>query len=725
MNMLQNEEKCSCGCGHDHHDHHQVNDCHKAEARPSGKKGVRRMAVKRVCACCEDDDEGTADKKKRVTMPPVRHAVAGLLVKRPCACEGDDCSEEEAAHGGHAHTQNDDGHVESSRLRLVLLVAGAALFAAAIFVPEGHMLRLPVFVIAYILLGFDVIGTAAQNIRHGEIFDENLLMSVSTIGAFCIGEFPEAVAVMLFYQIGERLQAMAAGKSRRSIRALMDIKAESANLVTERGVQSVAPETVKPGQCLLVKPGERFPLDGVITEGVTQADTSPLTGEHVPRVLGAGDEVLSGAINLTGAVQVRVTSEYRHSTAAKIMDMVETAAARKAPVERFIKKFARVYTPVVVCAAALLAIVPPLVMQDGSWADWIRRALVFLVVSCPCALVVSVPLTMFSGIGAASRKGILVKGGNCLQALSEVDTAVFDKTGTLTKGVFAVTQICPTSGVSEAELLETACMAERLSNHPIAKSICAAYAARGGDAENLAHCEMFQEQGGLGITAQAGAASILCGNDRLMRANGLAGAAYGGLGSVVHVAKDKMYYGYIVISDVMREGAEQLAASLQGLGVSRIVMLTGDRRENAERFAWAMGIKEVRAELLPDGKVDEMERLYSERKQCKIAFVGDGINDAPVLTRADVGIAMGGVGSEAAVEAADVVLMADEPLKVAEAIRTAKNTMRIARQNVAFSLIVKFGVLLLAAAGFASMWLAVFADVGVTLLAVLNAVRRK
>jgi len=685
MNTLNKEEKCSCGCGHSHHEHHQVYDC-----------------------CTEQKQE--------------RRAVKHMLTKKKCSC-GCDCGDEEEEHNHEHSHDNEDGN---GRFRLILLGVGAVIYVAALFVPEESVFSLPMFIAAYLLLGFDVVATAVMNIRRGEVFDENFLMSISTIGAFALGEYHEAVAVMLFYQIGERLQDMAAGRSRRSIRQLIDIKAESAHVVTPEGIETVAPEKVKPGQIVLVKPGERFPLDGVLTEGSTQADTSPLTGEFVPRVLSAGDTVLSGSINLTGAVQVRITNDYSNSTVAKVMEMVEKAQARKAPAERFMKRFAKVYTPVVVCAAVLLAVVPPLVLQDAAWADWIKRALVFLVVSCPCALVVSVPLSFFSGIGASSKKGILVKGGNYIQALSEVDTVVFDKTGTLTKGVFAVTKQLPAAGISEETLLETAVLMERLSNHPIAKSICTAYEAQAeSEPREWPYCDMFEEKGGFGITARFGDDIILCGNDRLMAANNVPCEAYDGIGSVVHVAKNGAYLGLLVISDVMRDGAAELVSQLRKAGIKRTVMLTGDRRENAERFANMLGISDVCAELLPDGKVNEIERLYSERKECKIVFVGDGINDAPVLSRADVGIAMGGVGSDAAVEAADVVLMTDEPLKVAEAIRTAKNTMRIVRQNVVFSLFVKFAVLALAVFGYASMWLAVFADVGVTLLAVLNAVRRK
>jgi len=646
--------------------------------------------------------------------------------KCACGCCGhgheqvEHSHEEENVGCGCGHGHNEDAN---EKRRLVLLAVGAAVFTGAFLIPDGHILQYPVFITAYLLLGYDVLLNAGRNLVKGALLDENFLMSISTIGAFCIREPHEAVAVMLFFQIGERLQDLAAGNSRRSIRNLLNLKAETASLETADGIASVNPEMVRVGQILLVKPGERFPLDGVLVEGETQADTSPLTGEPVPRILRIGDESLSGSINLTGAVRIRVTKAYKESTVAKIMEMVEQAQARKAPAEQFIRKFAKVYTPIVVGAAVLLAVVPPLVLQDGAWAEWIRRALVFLVVSCPCALVVSVPLSFFSGIGALSRKGILVKGGSYVQALADVDAVVFDKTGTLTKGVFTVTGIHPVNGVTEVALLTAACAAEQFSNHPIAKSVCAAYRLRLGG--GFPPGEAAEELSGLGVRAQLDKEEILCGNARLMAERGLDCADYNGLGSVVHVAKNGMYLGMLVISDVVREGAENLIPALKKVGITRVVMLTGDRQENAERFGNALGIKTVRAELLPDGKVTEIEELYSNLKGCKIAFVGDGINDAPVLARADVGIAMGGVGSDAAVEAADAVLMTDEPMKVAEAVHTAKNTMRIVKQNVVFSLLVKFAVLGLAVFGFANMWLAVFADVGVTLLAVLNAVRKK
>jgi len=692
MNTLQNEEKCSCGCGHSHHEHHQINDC-IAHNRARARRPVKKMLTKRKCTCgCDDDD---ADEAWAARGEQQSHA-------------------HEAEHGGSA------GH-----LRAILLVAGIIAFISALFIPETHIVRLPVFITAYLLLGFEVLWTAALNIRSGKIFDENLLMSISTIGAFGIGEYPEAVAVMLFYCIGESLQDMAAGKSRRSIRALMNLKSDITNLVTDNGIVETAPEAIKPGQSILVKPGERFPLDGIVTEGISQVDTSPLSGEHVPRVIAAGDTVLSGTINLTGVLHVRVTGDYSQSTVAKIIDMVEIAQARKAPAEQFIRKFARVYTPIVVCAAVLLSCLPPLLLADAQWADWVKRALVFLVVSCPCALVVSVPLTFFSGIGISSKKGILVKGGNYLQALSEIDTVVFDKTGTLTKGVFDVTAIHPADGASESDVLQAAFLAEQFSNHPIAKSICAAYELRSPQENNGVLCESYEEIAGRGIAARCGERMVLCGNLLLMTENHIACNAYDGIGSAVYVVVDGRYLGTIIVSDEIREGAALLADALRKQGIRRIIMLTGDRRENAVKLAKTLGIDEVRAELLPDGKVTAIEELYSAAKRCKIAFVGDGINDAPVLARADTGIAMGGIGSDAAVEAADVVLMNDEPLKVAEAIQTAKNTMRIVRQNVAFSLFVKFAVLALAVFGYAEMWLAVFADVGVTLLAVLNAMRKK
>ena len=734
---MSGETKTVCNCcsngqnGHEvncHTDKHSHSHCENGMHKTEGGSQANAPSCGchgENCTChshgdnvCDDDDDDCHGDS--------------------CNCHEDSCNCHNETCAGHSHDEGcgcgepDNGHV-----RFVLLGIGTAVFAGALFVPEGW-LRLLAFIAAYVLLGYDVLLNAARNIGKGQIFDENFLMSVSTIGAFYIGEFPEAVAVMLFYQIGERLQDAAAGRSRRSIRNLMNIKADTANLVTENGISVVPPAGVAVGQIVLVKPGERFPLDGVITEGETQADTSPLTGESVPRMLTVGSKALSGTVNLTGAVKLRVTSDYKNSTVAKIMEMVEQASARKAPAERFIRRFARVYTPIVVAAAVVLAVVPPLLtallpgtdlaamLYGGGtyslWAEWIRRALVFLVVSCPCALVVSVPLTFFSGIGASSQKGVLVKGGNYIQALAEIDTVVLDKTGTLTRGVFTVTALHAANGQSQADLLEAAALAEWDSNHPVAQAICA-YAKEKG-LSGATH-ESYTEYAGLGVEARINGVAYLCGNARLMAAHGLTAAEYAGHGSVAHVARGGQYLGYIVVSDVLRPDAEKLVPALEAVNIQRVVMLTGDRKESAEALAKPLGIKEIRAELLPDGKVHAIESLYSERKQCKIAFVGDGINDAPVLSRADVGIAMGGIGSDAAIEAADVVLMTDEPLKVAEAIRTARNTMCIVKQNVVFSLAVKFIVLGLAVFGLANMWLAVFADVGVTLLAVLNAMRRK
>ncbi|MDO4540772.1 MAG: heavy metal translocating P-type ATPase, partial [Syntrophomonadaceae bacterium] len=565
-----------------------------------------------------------------------------------------------------------------------------------------------------------VLLRAGRNIWRGQVFDENFLMSLATVGAFFIGKYPEGVAVMLFYQVGELFQDRAVDNSRKSIAALMDIRPDYAHVLDGGRVVTVAPEQVTPGQAIVIRPGERVPLDGVVIEGASLLDTAALTGESVPREAAAGDEVLSGCINLSGALTVRVTKAYGESTVSKILDLVENAGNNKSRSERFITRFAAWYTPVVVIVAALLAVVPPLVIADAAFSDWLYRALIFLVISCPCALVISVPLSFFGGIGGASKRGILVKGGNYLETLAAAEIVVFDKTGTLTKGVFAVQHICAYD-MSEAELLELTAYAESFSLHPISRSLQQAY-GREIDSSRIAEAE---ETAGHGIRAVVDGREVWAGNERLMRQLNLSlPEDEEWLGTVVHVAVDGKYAGHIVIADEIRDDAFAAIAQLKAAGVAQTVMLTGDIRGIGEKVAARLGMDAAYTELLPAAKVERVEALLAQTSpKGKLIFVGDGINDAPVLARADIGVAMGGLGSDAAIEAADIVIMTDEPARLVTAIKIARRTLRIARQNVIFALAVKALVLAFGAAGAATMWQAVFADVGVALLAVLNALR--
>ncbi len=597
---------------------------------------------------------------------------------------------------------------------LFRLLAGALFFAAGLFTSR---FSLPVLILAYLLLGVDVLFKAARNIVKGRIFDENFLMSISTIGAFVIGEYPEAVAVMLFYQVGEFFQEAAVKRSRKSIADLMDLRPDSATVIRDGQAGTVSPDTVAVGEIILVRPGEKIPLDGVILEGESMLDTAALTGESVPRTSRKGDLVLSGYVNQSGVLTIEVVKPFGESTVSKIINLVENASGRKAPTENFITTFARYYTPVVVLLAVLIGVVPPLLLQ-GGWAAWMHRALVFLVVSCPCALVVSIPLAFFGGIGASSKHGILVKGSNYLEALHRVETVVFDKTGTLTKGVFNVTHIVPATGFTEAQVLEYAGQAEQYSTHPIAASILAAFPGAVEDAED------YQEFPGQGVRAVVGAKTVLAGNDKLMVTQGIDYDVCSLTGTKVYVAVDGQFAGCIVIADALKEDSKEALGALGKLGVKKTVLLTGDNVEIAKAVSDELGIDAYYAQLLPHEKVEILERLDREKPAgSKIAFVGDGINDAPVLARADVGIAMGGVGSDAAIEAADVILMTDELSKLIEAIQIAKGTKRIVIQNIVFALAVKGVLLLLGALGIAGMWEAVFGDVGVALLAVLNSMR--
>ncbi len=597
----------------------------------------------------------------------------------------------------------------------------ASLFGTTGAVYASFML----FLVPYAIAGHDVLQKAWGNIRHGKVFDENFLMTVATIGAFAMVLFPqtephmaEGAAVMLFYQVGEIFQAYAVGKSRKSIAAMMDIAPDFANVERDGGLAQVGPDEVAVGDVIVVKPGERVPIDGVILEGTTQLDTAALTGESVPRHAEAGDEVISGCINMTGVLRVRTTKPFGESTVSRILELVENASEKKARTENFITRFARVYTPAVTGAAALLAVGGGLL--TGAWADWILRGLTFLVVSCPCALVISVPLSFFGGIGGASQIGVLVKGSNYLEALSEVDTVVFDKTGTLTNGTFDVVAVHPADGVREDELLELAAHAESFSDHPIAASVRRAYGAqvdqaRVGDAA---------EESGHGVCARVDGREVLVGNAKLMAAHGVDAPACDVVGTILHVATDGRYLGHMVIADTVKDDAAQTIGDLHAAGVRRCVMLTGDREEVAAAVAAQLGLDEYHAQLLPADKVERVEALLADEEgHHKLAFVGDGINDAPVLTRADVGIAMGAMGSDAAIEAADVVLMDDKPSNIARAMRLARKTMGIVWQNIVFALAVKLVILVLAALGVANMWLAVFGDVGVAIIAILNAMR--
>ena len=596
----------------------------------------------------------------------------------------------------------------------LLMLAGAWFFES-----DENIVKIIFYAAAYLVIGGDIVFNAVRNVLHGEIFDENFLMAVATVGAFATGQYPEAVAVMLFYQVGEMFQDIAVDRSRKSISSLMDIRPDYANLDDGNGgFTQVAPDAVPAGSIIVVKPGEKIPLDGVVVTGTSSLDTAALTGESFPREVGVDSQVLSGSLNMTGLLKIRTSGTYGESTVARILDLVENADTGKAKTEKFITRFAKYYTPAVVGAAVLLAILPSLI--DGQWLTWMNRALIFLVISCPCALVVSIPLTFFAGIGGASRRGILVKGSNCLEALSRLGTVVFDKTGTLTKGDFNVTSIVPFNSCESADLLELAASAEVYSDHPVAVALrkaCGREIVRA----NVSATENFA---GEGIRANVGGRSVLAGNDKLMLRFGVNASVTDIPGTIVHVAADGKYLGYIIISDTVKPQSASAVTDLRREGVSRIVMLTGDRKAAADAVAVQVGVDEVYAGLLPVDKVQHVESLLSAETSAKrLAFVGDGINDAPVLKIADVGISMGAAGSDAAIEASDVVLMDDNPHKVAEAVTVARRTMRIVRQNIIFAIGVKLLFLLLAALGIANMWEAVFADVGVTVIAVLNALR--
>ena len=613
---------------------------------------------------------------------------------------------------------------KSIRNRFIL---GAIILAAAIFVPKNlFVLRLILFLISYFTVGYDVLFKAVKNIKKGQIFDENFLMAIATLGAFAIKEFPEAVSVMLFYQIGEMFQDLAVGKSRKSITSLMNIRPDYANLKIEGEIKKVLPKEVKLGDIIVIKPGEKVALDGKITNGSSTFDTSALTGEAIPRTFEIGDEILSGFINTTNLVEIEVTKSFENSTISKILDLVQNASSKKSKTENFITKFARFYTPAVVIIALLIAILPMIFVKDAQFSTWLYRALIFLVVSCPCALVVSIPLGFFGGIGGASKNGILIKGANYLEALNNLETVVFDKTGTLTKGKFKVSEInVQNSKYTKDDLLKYAAIAESFSNHPIAQSIVLEYEKNNKKLEKTDSSEFeFEEIAGHGVKVKYENSEILAGNLKLLKKENVEAAEKDAVGTVVYVAKDGKYLGNLIIADEIKEDAKKTIEELNNLGIKNVVMLTGDNRKIGENVASKLKISKVFTDLLPLGKVEKMEEfLKNKSTNGKVLFVGDGINDAPVLARADIGVAMGGVGSDAAIEAADMIIMNDEPSKIVTALKIAKKTKKIVWQNIIFALGVKIIILVMGALGFATMWEAVFGDVGVALIAILNATR--
>nr|WP_151257683.1 heavy metal translocating P-type ATPase [Bacillus stercoris] len=619
----------------------------------------------------------------------------------------------------HKKKSADDGY-RNRMVNMLIRMAAAVILGAAAYLVHSGTIEFCLFLAAYLIIGGDIVIRAVKNIIRGQVFDEHFLMALATIGAFLIQQYPEGVAVMLFYQIGELFQGAAVSRSRKSISALMDIRPDYANVKTKNGIEQVSPEDVQTGDIIVVNPGESIPLDGKVVQGSAMVDTSALTGESVPRKAVEGQEVMSGFINQNGVLHIEVTKGYQDSAVSKILDLVQNASSRKARTENFITKFAKYYTPAVVIIAVLLAFVPPLVVSGAALSDWVYRALIFLVISCPCALVVSIPLGFFGGIGAASKAGVLVKGSNYLEALNQVKYAVFDKTGTLTKGSFEVTEIKPSEGFTKDSLLEAAAYAELHSQHPIAESVRKAY----GKMLSPDAIESYEEISGHGIFAKVNGTEILAGNKKLMEREQIEDVQDEKAGTIVHVAVGQRYAGAIIIADEVKEDAAQAVADLKSLGIKQTAMLTGDSKQTGEAVGKQLGIDEVYAELLPQDKVAQVEALEAKLlPNEKLIFVGDGINDTPVLARADIGAAMGGLGSDAAVEAADIVLMTDQPSKIAEAIRIAKRTRRIVWQNIGFALGVKAIFLILGAFGIATMWEAVFSDVGVTLLAVANAMR--
>lgn len=614
------------------------------------------------------------------------------------------------------------------RIMLGRIIASAVMMVILAMIPTAGLVRLALYFLVYMLIGYDILIKAAGGIVRGQVFDECFLMAVATVGAFALaiydrsGDYTEAIAVMLFYQTGELFQSYAVGKSRRSITQLMDIRPDYANVDKDGVLVRVDPEEVQPGTVIVVQPGEKVPIDGVVVKGNSSLNTVALTGESLPRDIAEGDEIVSGAVNMTGVLEVRTTKAFGESTASKILDLVENASSRKSHSEAFISRFARIYTPAVCLSALALAILPPLMNlilgNAAGWASWIYRALTFLVISCPCALVISIPLSFFAGLGGASRAGVLIKGSNYLEALSKTDTVVFDKTGTLTQGVFEVNAVHHNRRAQE-ELIEAAALAESASSHPISRSLIAAY----GRKPDRSRVKNIEEISGNGVIAEVDGHIVACGNEKLMKRVGVECIACHLPGTIIHVAIDGEYEGHIVISDVIKPSASKAIEDLHRCGIDRTVMLTGDSEAVAASVSKELGLREHYSSLLPADKVEKLEQIMQERTKGKVAFVGDGINDAPVLSRADIGIAMGALGSDAAIEAADVVLMDDDPVKIAKAVRIARKCMRIVYENIVFAIGIKLACLLLGALGIADMWLAIFADVGVMVLAVLNAIR--
>ena len=609
------------------------------------------------------------------------------------------------------------------RNKTIKFSIGIGFFLFALLANEGSLIKTLLFTTSYLVLGYEVLLRSAKNISRGQVFDENFLMSISTLGAIAIGEMPEAVFVMLFYQVGETFQELAVEKSRKSIRSLMNIRPEVVNLIVNEEIVRIKPENAKIGDIIGVKPGERVPLDGIVVEGNSHLDTSALTGESMPRNVKEGHSVLSGVINLSGFLKIRVTEAFANSTIVKILELTENASAKKTKTEQFITNFARIYTPVVVMVAVILAFVPPIITSEKDLIEWVSRALIFLVISCPCALVLSVPLGFFSGIGEASRNGILFKGSNYLQGLCAIDTVVLDKTGTVTEGVFEITKISPFN-ISEKELLETAAYVEKMSNHPIAKSVVEAFEKK--EDIKIEKIENYEEISGYGVSAVIDKRKVYAGNNKMMESIGIVDyKEFSGIGSVVYLADEKDYLGYIVVSDKIKKDSKEAIEKIKKAGVKEVIMLTGDSRKNGKEVGKLVGIDRVESELLPTDKVEKIEEIYASRNGVKILFVGDGINDAPVLSRVEVGVAMGGVGSDAAIEAADMVIMNDSLLKIPDAFVIARNTNRIVKQNIVFALGVKAIVLVLGALGAVGMGIAIFADVGVSVISILNSMRKK
>lgn len=724
-----------CSCGHDHHEHHHEH--HHEEGCNCGHEhveheeriiaGADKLYIHGLdCASCAAKVEAYVQKMDNVHDASLNFSTGVLFVEVEDASKKMETFEKiqkavPTLEDGVVVTFVKQEEKKTSMFSLkenYRLYLGMVLFIIAI-VFEKQSWSFWLFLGSYIVAGGKVVYTALRNIIRGEVFDENFLMSVATIGAFCVGANEEAVAVMIFYEIGEMFQSYAVNRSRKSISSLMNIRADYANVLIDGEEKKVDPQDVMVDDIILVKPGERVPLDGVIIKGSSSLDTSALTGESMPREVIVEDEVLAGVVNLNGVITMRVTKEYGESTVSRILELVENASSKKAPMEKFITKFAKVYTPTVVGLALLVVILPMIFVNGADFNEWLYRALTFLVVSCPCALVISVPLGMFAGIGAASKKGVLIKGGNYLEALKDVDTVVFDKTGTLTKGVFGVSE-CVSSHMETEQLMEYAAYAEYYSNHPIASSIRKAY-PKPIDKNKLSD---YEEVAGNGVRVLYEGKELLAGNHKLMEANHITYEQIAAIGTIIYVAYDHQYAGYVLISDEIKETSKAAIQALKASGVKKCVMLSGDRQEVGDAVAKVLGLDEVHMQLLPADKVEKVEMLLEkETNGKKLAFVGDGINDAPVLARADIGVAMGGIGSDAAIEAADVVLMKDDPAALSVAMRIARKTMRILWQNIVFSLIIKIGILILTIFGLSNMWMGVFADVGVTLLAVLNSMR--